>query len=281
VMIYDSGALVGSGVADANGAFSVASSVSLSNGSHALTAVAKSSNGLVSAASAALNVVIDTVGSVADVIDFSVAKYGKNSSSVTLSGTATDNSGCVVNVDVYRDGALQKTVAASSGSWSFGDLVSSGVHTYSMQATDTAGNVTAGAHSLVVGSANGETVRGTSGADYICGGAGYDTISGGGGNDVFVFGAGDAVAMTTSRNGRTFNVETITDFAVGDKLDVTDLGHLTFVGQTQAAGAGQLGWAISGGSTYVFADVNGDGVTDFMVRLIGLHTLTASDFLIV
>jgi hypothetical protein len=35
-----------------------------------------------------------------------------------------------------------------------------------------------------------------------------------------------------------------------------------------------------GGATYVQADVNGDGVADFVVTMVGIMDLTASDFLL-
>ena len=253
-------------------------STALGEGGHAFTAVAKAASGVVSGASQALSVMIDTVASTTDVVDFSTSKYSRNSSSITLTGTASDNSGCVVSVDIFRDGALVKTVAASSGAWSFGEVVGNGAHAYTMQGTDTAGNVAGAAHSLILGSANGETVRGTAGADIVCGGAGYDTMSGGGGNDVFAFAPGDAAASMLSRNGKALNIETISDFSAGDKLDLRDLGHLTFGGESQTVHAYAVNWYVNNGNTFVFADVNGDGKADFHIELIGSHALTASDF---
>jgi hypothetical protein len=278
VMVYDAGVLVATSEAATGGSFSV-SSLHLGDGNHSLTAVSKSASGVVSAASASLNVVVDTVASVLDVTDFSIAKTSRNATTVSVSGAAFDNSGAAISVDVMRDGALIKTISTSSGAWAFTDAAGNGVRSYTMQGTDIAGNVAGAAHSLVIGASGNDAIHGSSGADYISGGGGYDSMSGGGGNDVFVFGAGDAAMMSTSRNGKMVNIETITDFSAGDKLDLTDLGHLTFAGQTQTLGAHQVEWYVSGGNTFVVADVSGDGKADFMVQLAGLHTLSSSDFM--
>jgi hypothetical protein len=278
VMVYDAGTLVATSEAGAGGSFSIAS-LHLGQGSHALTAVSKSASGVLSAASAALNVVVDTVASAVDVSDFSIGRASKNASSVTVSGTAVDDSNCAVSIDIVRDGTLIKTISTNSGAWAFTDSAGNGVHTYVMQGTDIAGNVAVAAHSLVIGAGAGETICGASGADYISGGGGYDAMSGGGGNDVFVFAAGDAPMMATSRNGKRVNIETITDFSTGDKLDLSDLGHLTFAGQTQTLGAHQVEWYVAGGNTFVVADASGDGKADFMVQLSGVHALTSADFM--
>jgi hypothetical protein len=52
-----------------------------------------------------------------------------------------------------------------------------------------------------------------------------------------------------------------------------------FLGLGATAGAGTLALAHVGGNTLVSADVDGGGA-DFAVLLAGIHTLTASDFLL-
>ena len=44
--------------------------------------------------------------------------------------------------------------------------------------------------------------------------------------------------------------------------------------------AGELRFAQAGGRTVVEGDVTGDGRADFQIELLGLHTLTAADFLL-
>ncbi len=73
--------------------------------------------------------------------------------------------------------------------------------------------------------------------------------------------------------------ETITDFAPGqDSLDLTGMGHMVFGGQSTSLTPGHVDWYTSGGNTFVFGDVNGDGKADFMIKLLGVHPLAATDF---
>jgi Ca2+-binding RTX toxin-like protein len=88
-------------------------------------------------------------------------------------------------------------VASCQGSVNDGaniDTSSSGTKTFTVSATDKAGNTNSVSHTYTVnapttsctksGTANAETISGTSGADVICAGAGNDTVKGLGGNDI-------------------------------------------------------------------------------------------------
>jgi hypothetical protein len=60
--------------------------------------------------------------------------------------------------------------------------------------------------------------------------------------------------------------------AAGDQA-FSWIGNGAFTGT-----AGELGYAVSGGNTWIAADIDGDGGADWYIGLIGVHVLTASDF---
>ncbi len=98
-----------------------------------------------------------------------------------------------------------------------------------------------------------------------------------------MFGDGDFAASSADR---------ILDFrqAEDDRIHLSTIDAdatlggdqgFAFIGTGDFTGtAGELRYEQVDGSTYVQGDTNGDGVADFMIRLDGLHTLEAGDFLI-
>ncbi|HET9160981.1 MAG TPA: Ig-like domain-containing protein [Caulobacteraceae bacterium] len=280
VTLLSDNIVVGTAVADSAGSFSVQTSDGLGNGAHKLHAVAQVNGGPVSSASAELGLTVDTVAAHSDLIDFSLVR-GSRTETVHLSGSASDDSAGAVSIALYRDGNLVKTVADGSAGWAFADTTNASVHTYTVKSTDVAGNVANADHALVIGTASNQKLHGTTDADFIWGAGGYDALTGGGGADTFVFqSTADAPMATYGRSGKLQNVESITDFTAGDKIDLTGVGHLTFDGQSTSAHANAVDWYLSGGNTYVIADVNGDGRADMMIQLVGNHSLSASDFLL-
>ncbi|MBM3604778.1 MAG: hypothetical protein FJX25_08485, partial [Alphaproteobacteria bacterium] len=128
------------------------------------------------------------------------------------------------------------------------------------------------------GGAGNDTIRGNGGNDTLTGGAGNDELWGGAGNDRFVFGNGAGS-------------DRIMDFQTGDKIDLSQMDADTtregvqsfrFVGSNWLAQAGDLGayQDTANGVTYIQGDTNGDGVVDFSIRVNGLRTFTASDFIL-
>ena len=81
------------------------------------------------------------------------------------------------------------------------DTSTTGTKTFTVNATDKAGNTNSVSHTYTVsaqttsctktGTANAETISGTSGADVICAGGGNDTVKGLGGNDILKGEAGN------------------------------------------------------------------------------------------
>lgn len=136
------------------------------------------------------------------------------------------------------------------------------------------GNI--GSNVLNGGSGN-DILIGNAGDDYLIGGLGTDILTGGTGNDHFIF--------------RDLSTDRVTDFTSGQ--DVLDLESIdanssltgnqafTFIGtHAFTHTAGEVHYQQIGSNTFVTADMNGDGIADFTVRLDGLHTLTSHDFIL-
>jgi Ca2+-binding RTX toxin-like protein len=136
----------------------------------------------------------------------------------------------------------------------------------------------------LTGNAGGNTLAGDIGDDVLRGGAGQDVLRGGAGGDRFVF-----AAVTDSRAGAP---DRITDFSQlqGDRVDLSAIDANTaaagnqafsFIGTALYSGvAGQLRYASDGTNTAIAGDVNGDGVSDFRIRLTGAIGLVAGDFVL-
>ena len=63
----------------------------------------------------------------------------------------------------------------------------------------------------------------------------------------------------------------------------TGIQHLTFGGQIapgDPVGNDKVEFYKQAGNTFVVADINGDGVADFTVKILGLFTLDAGDFVL-
>ena len=126
---------------------------------------------------------------------------------------------------------------------------------------------------FVYGEDGADTLSGGDGADVLSGGAGKDFLAGGLGADRFVF-----TALTDSTNtagGR----DTITDLLAEDVIDLSAIDANTLVGGDQAfvkvaaftGVAGQMTLSLSGASTLLRVDVNGDSAADMTITLTGNH----------
>lgn len=140
-------------------------------------------------------------------------------------------------------------------------------------------------NNVLSGMAGRDTISGGAGNDRIIGGAGTDILTGGTGADTFVFnGTGDFET--------TGAFEKINDFtrAEGDKLDFAafdansiagGVQHFSFIGTTAFSNtAGELRYAASGSGVVLSGDVNGDGIADFSITVLGTTNLQASDFIL-
>jgi len=136
------------------------------------------------------------------------------------------------------------------------------------------------------GQAGIDTLNGGAGDDMLIDGAGRDVMVGGAGADLVVFHDGDFGGATTSTADR------ILDFnaAEGDRIHLGAVDAKTgtpandafrFIGTAAFGGmAGQLRYFQQAGDTFFAGDTNGDSAADFTVRVVGLHTLTASNFVL-
>ena len=134
----------------------------------------------------------------------------------------------------------------------------------------------AGVDGIAGGNGN-DALYGEAGNDVINGGAGSDYIVGGLGRDYLIGGTGEGDRFAyTNINDSTFadplGRDYIADFEHG--LDVIDLSAV----KTSAAASFAL--SVVGADTYVFADVNGDGQSDFWIILQNVTNVTNSDILL-
>lgn len=141
----------------------------------------------------------------------------------------------------------------------------------------------AGNDTLDGGSGN-DVLRGGGGQDLLIGGEGRDMLFGQGGNDTFQYRTAEEMG-TTARNS-----DVVKNFLGGDLFDFTGIDavastrgddEFTFI-DTLAfkRTAGELRWFQDDVNTFVQIDVNGDGSVDGLLKVAGLHVLSADDFLL-
>jgi hypothetical protein len=168
-------------------------------------------------------------------------------------------------------------------------------------------NGSSGADVIKANDATINTINGNDGADrlnggntgdFINGGADGDKIRGGGGADALTGGAGADIFKYrfASDAGTGIQADIINDFTVGeDKLNFRRLDPdpgtpgtqtFSFIGAAAfgATGAAQIRYVDTGNDLRVEVDVNGDGIADMHIALLGAGAgaglLFASDFLL-
>lgn len=154
------------------------------------------------------------------------------------------------------------------------------------------------------GRAGDDVLKGDGGKDILVGGAGVDQLYGGTGtndNDTYIFGNGDTGTFVPGVYGPRNSIgpmqapagqvdaDTIHDWEAGDKIDLSGIDANTMPGfdgdqnfstiVTTFTAPGQLMIKSCVDGCGVFGEVNGDGVADFAIHVMGPHTLTASDFI--
>jgi Ca2+-binding RTX toxin-like protein len=133
------------------------------------------------------------------------------------------------------------------------------------------------------GGAGDDDLQGGSGSDDLDGGIGSDTMDGGAGSDDFLFDrltdSGTTVADRDVINGFD-HVDDVDLSAIDANAKLAGNQSFTF-GDRFTGAAGQLQWdKLDGDSFLVTADVNGDSVADFSIRINEVGQLYASDFLL-
>lgn len=111
-----------------------------------------------------------------------------------------------------------------------------------------------GGNDTVIGSVGDDTIIGGTNDDILSGGNGSDILSGTAGVDTLTGGAGDDIFRDTVAN---LTGDTITDFAAGDRIDVTNLKT-----------PGSVSFALVGGDLLIDPDGAGK-IKAFAVHLTG------------
>jgi len=147
---------------------------------------------------------------------------------------------------------------------------------------------------VIEGGYGADRLDGGNGNDTMHGGVSGDTLTGGEGRDVMAGGAdGDTfVFWTSTESGSTMaTADRITDFQqTRDKVDLSQIDAMVhgssndtflWIGSGAFTGSeGQLRTYLSAGSTYIAADLDGDGAADFQVRFDGLIDFASADFIL-
>ncbi|SOB78818.1 type I secretion C-terminal target domain (VC_A0849 subclass) [Sphingomonas guangdongensis] len=197
-----------------------------------------------------------------------------------------------------------ETVVLLSGS----DLRFGAASSFQYQLTTNNGNVAAGqtltiqanglqaAESLTFnGSAETDgrfTIFGGTGADSLTGGGGADTFNGRGGADTMTGGAGnDTFRYFLASDSPNGGGDTITDFTLGDRIDLSAMDanstvagtqSFSFIGSAAFSAAGQVRATNSGATWTIQADTDGNGIADLSMIVIVAdgHAISAGDFIL-
>lgn len=134
------------------------------------------------------------------------------------------------------------------------------------------------------GGGGSDRLDGGKGNDTLTGGLGADDLHGGTGADVFVFASIEE--STSGNSGR----DTIFGFGGADRIDLSAIDAsrkskgdqaFTFIGAEQfSKQAGELRYDKGKSGIYIRADVDGDGKSDFSIKLDGVHSLVKGDFIL-
>ena len=133
------------------------------------------------------------------------------------------------------------------------------------------------------------TISGNAGVNIIVGGAGLDTMWGGDGGDIFVWHSITEMGSTLDANS-----DTVGDFnaAIGDLMVLNlidadgNAGNgdtaFSFIGYANNpfTAAGQVSWLTGGADTYILLNTDGDAAADGVIRVLGVHAVDASWFVL-
>ncbi len=138
---------------------------------------------------------------------------------------------------------------------------------------------------LLFGDSGNDVIDGGNGSDLIFGGSGNDVLIGVGGADWMQGGSGnDMFVYQSASDSNAGGWDRILDFTQGqDKIDLSDLlGPTTDLAWGNKTATANGAWYLnSGSSTFVLADIDGDGKADLKIELKNTYNLalTANDFL--
>ena len=186
----------------------------------------------------------------------------------------------VVELDSNGDGSADFQLALTGSiQLDYSDFV--GLRAAATAGADVLGG-TAGADSLSALAGN-DALYGLAGDDLLDGGSGNDLLVGGLGRDRMIGGSGaDRFVLATAEESRIGAPDRIEDFQSGlDRIDLTGLGELIFVGKRGFSGeSGEFHLVKGHGFTFVEGDLDGDRLADFRIELAGNVTPLLTDFVV-
>ncbi len=155
-------------------------------------------------------------------------------------------------------------------------------------------------HDKLYGGSGNDFIKGEGGNDRLYGGAGDDDVKGGTGNDTVYGGTGDDIIQggsgldqlwgredadtfvfaSVADSGTGSQCDVIHDFVSGtDQIDISQIDDDFVFGGTTATANG-VWYALNGPDAIVYMDVDGDGVADSEISLLGVSSLSSSDFML-
>ncbi|WP_104205070.1 cellulose binding domain-containing protein [Billgrantia saliphila] len=205
--------------------------------------------------------------------------------SFSLPGTITDlwNGSFTVSDSGYIvDAANSGTVLEPGETWRFSYKVQGSEHALpgDIAATGELASEPARDDTGLIGTEANEIIVGTTDAESLYGGLGSDSLTGGAGGDRFVY--------LSTLESTAFDSDIIVDFDrnEGDLIDLSHIdadlaseGDQAFAWVGNAAFSGTAGELRSEGDL-VQGDVNGDGVVDLQISVLGIDTLRADDLML-
>ena len=121
------------------------------------------------------------------------------------------------------------------------------------------------------GGAGDDTLAGGYGSDTLIGGLGQDTLTGGGGGDIFVF--------ASVEDSTTDRPDVITDYNwYSSKIDLTALGISDYIDDADFSGTAR---ELRFSQELLTADLDGDGIAEFAIRIEGTTFLPESSLILV
>ena len=145
---------------------------------------------------------------------------------------------------------------------------------------------------LIWGDGDNDMLRGGDGTDILHGGEGNDTVHGEAGVDLMYGEAGaDRFVFRATTDAPMSGLDRIMDFVHGvDLIDLSALDANSAMAGNQAfsftgakpffASAGDLSFTAGLLGSLVEGDLNGDGMSDFRILVVGNYTMSASDFIL-
>lgn len=137
---------------------------------------------------------------------------------------------------------------------------------------------------VLAGGSGNDTLRGDAGDDDLQGGAGRDFLTGGTGADAFIYtdrSESANAAQAFDRISDFVQGEDVIDLsAIDARTSVPDDQAFVFVDTAAISGIGQVRYAQSGGSTYVYVNIDGSRAPEMRIELTGLFALTVDDFIL-